>query len=124
MINPNFITTIPTDLKRFFELWLNFISPFIKLSELEIKVLSFFLYKNYQLKGNKDIDMLLFSTGYRKQCAEELKISAGTLNQCMFKIRHKGIIDDKSIDSKYIPRLDKEMKNFIFAINFKIVDNE
>jgi hypothetical protein len=90
------------------------------LSENEIKVLSSFYNKDFELLTKiKDYDLrmkILFDKKNKDEISNQYNLSYNTFNNVLTSLRKKNFIKDNTIDEKYLQDLNK--KEIVFSILF------
>lgn len=114
-------------LKKLFRYWLQITKLFHKLTKQQQDVLSLFLYYHYVYKTQITNDKILWKTVFdydtRLLISKELNVKEYTIENILTILRKKKIIINNTINSMYIPDLDKDSKNFKIIFNFNIVDD-
>lgn len=121
------VQTLKTDTKKFFFMWVTILQPFLKLRKQEVTVLATLLYHRYKLMEpianpvEANINIILFSTAYRKKIKTELDIEDYAFNNILSSLRKKKLVINNSISKKIIPNLSSDSKSFKLLYNFEII---
>jgi predicted transcriptional regulator len=115
-----------------FQLWLASINWTLgsnQLTEIEIEILSYFLYYNSKYDSIKENDVrmdLLFSSTIKNKIKKEFNISTTKLETYLNKLRKKSVINNNCIDEKFIIYPDNSIKvELFFNVNTtKVIDNK
>lgn len=118
------VKTINTTIENLFTLWLNFLKPYHKLRDKEIEILSFIIYKRYQLSkkisDDKIIDKILISKELKEEIKEKFNYKdIQIVSNMLTTLRNKGVIKDNKIIKGLIPNITDD-KNFKLIFNFVI----
>ena len=120
------IATVKTNSKDLFKYWLRFTTPMHNLTEIEITVASWLLYKRHLLsndiKNDKYLNKLLFDADAKEELANEIKVSVGRVHTLISQLRKKGVIIDNGINPKYVPNVNFGTTNFKLLFNFEVDD--
>lgn len=123
---PNSVVTIPTSLNDFFKHWIEFLSPFHKLTGKEMEVLVALIRRRYELsKAITDdnlLDKILMSSETKKSIKEECKISSQYLQVLISKLRKHNILVDDKINRRFIPNIPDKPEDFRLMLLFQIKD--
>lgn len=119
---------INVSLKQLFFRWLDVTKSFHNLANQQQQVLALLLYHHYklskQITNEKILWKAVFDYDTKQLIEDELGISNQGLQNNLTKLRKKNIIKDNKILSRYVPKLEKDSKNFKVIFNFNIVDEE
>lgn len=112
----------------FFTIWMQLMSPFLKLSPTELDMLTALVRKRHFLvletNSEKLADILLFTTDKRQELQKELGFKPTTFNNVLFKLKNKNIISrDNVIASKVIPTVDLNGGTYEFNFTINIDKN-
>lgn len=110
MNKPNNIVRIPTSIDgKFFRYWMEFLTPFHKLTDREMDIMSCFLKHRYYLsKSISDpeiLDKVVMGEDTRRKIREECKVTLPHFQVIMGKLRKSKVIIDNRINPKFIPNL-------------------
>ncbi len=112
-------------IKNFFYRYIEFLTPFHKLTKQQQHVLALLLYHRYRLqKEITNVKILwkeLFDYDTKQLISEELGIADQSLQNILTQLRKRNVIIDNQISSVYIPELIGDSKQFIINFNFNIV---
>lgn len=119
------IKTLDTNLLRFFRLWMEFLKPFHKLTNKEIEIVAFLLYKRHLLKAkipdDKYVDKLLLGEDVRNEIKKLMNYNSNqVLSNMISELRSKKIIVDNKITKVLIPNIETDAVNFKLVLNFNI----
>lgn len=122
------IVKIDTTFKDLMYYWLKFIKPFHTLSEQPMQVLSLFLYFYFEYRDKiKDEDILwkmVFDYDTKVKISNELDVKLHTIENKLTQLRKKKIILDNRIDKRFIPNLERNLKEFNINYKFVIKDDK
>lgn len=110
MESVNNVVNVPVESRlQFYSYWLHFIKPFHKLTNKEIEILSYFLYYRDDLLkttgSDKELYKKLFSEEIRSKVIEGCGISKSHLQVALVSLRKAGVIVNKELNPKFIPRV-------------------
>ena len=116
----NFIYLKCTD-TSFYRLWIEFLSPFHKLTAREKDVAARIIVQYFLLKERiPDPEMLkevLWSQTSRKDMRESLKMSPAHFQMILAKLREAEVLVNGDLNPKYIPHLGSDPR-FMLSIVF------
>lgn len=125
MNNNETIVNINVQIKMFFNRWIQFTEPFHKLTNQQQLVVSALLYQHYKIgkevTNNKILWRSVFDYDTKLLIAEELNIKLSSLENIFTRLRVLKVIVDNRLHPSYIPKIDKNFKNFKLIFNFNIV---
>lgn len=122
----NNVFRIPTSLKgNFFRIWIEFLTPLHNLTNREKDVVAAFLKARFELsKSIPDkvwLDKVVMSDEVKSNIKKECKVSDAFFQVILGKLRKTGIIQDGSINPKFIPKnLNEKDKVFQFLLYFDL----
>ena len=122
----NNVFRIPTSLKgNFFRIWIEFLTPLHNLTNREKDVVAAFLKARFELsKSIPDkvwLDKVVMSDEVKNNIKKECKVSDAFFQVILGKLRKTGIIQDGSINPKFIPKnLNEKDKVFQFLLYFDL----
>lgn len=121
----NNVITIPASTEgSFFRYWFEFLRPFHKLTDREMDVISSFAKQRYLLSKIVDdqeiLNKLMMSDDTKKKVREDCNISQAHFQVIMTKLKKIKIIENGSINPKFIPRLDKDSDTFQLLLSFNL----
>ena len=97
----NNVIRIPTDKKRFFRFWYEFLKPFHKLTDREIDVITSFTYERFLLSkvilDSDVLDKVVMSEDTKKKVREESNITLAHFQVIMGKLRKNRVIINNKI---------------------------
>lgn len=108
--------------KELFNKWLEWLSPIIKITESERKVLSSLISLHYTYRHYHNLltlNELLFSEGTLKDLAQRLKIKELRFNKIIKTLREKDLIKEDQGEIKY-SYLNPSLTNYPKDNKFKI----
>lgn len=118
------IVNIPSTLKDLFSAYLTILKPLNKLRDKEINLMSYLLYQNELEKENmsKEADRWnkILGTDGRVKIMQDLNMSQYNLNNYLTSLRKKNAVSNNKVSKYYIPKIDKDTKNFQIIFNFNI----
>lgn len=122
------VVKIKTNLRKFFHQWVVIMSPLLKLSKAEQRLLSEFYYYRYMLiQEVGDIDKvhrLLFDYTMKAQIGKDLGISRSRINNILSLYRRRGILSQGLFNTNYIPLITVGSKEHTISYKFIIDGNE
>ena len=120
----NNVIRIPTDKKRFFRFWYEFLKPFHKLTDREIDVITSFTYERFLLSKvilDPDVlDKVVMSEDTKKKVREESNITLAHFQVIMGKLRRNGLIVNNKINPRFIPNITEDNGSFKLMLLFDI----
>lgn len=120
----NNVIRIPTDKKRFFRFWYEFLKPFHKLTDREIDVITSFTYERFLLSKvilDPDVlDKVVMSEDTKKKVREESNITLAHFQVIMGKLRKNRVIINNKINPKFIPNITEDDNSFKLMLLFDI----
>lgn len=120
----NNVIRIPTDKKRFFRFWYEFLKPFHKLTDREIDVITSFTYERFLLSkvilDSEVLDKVVMSEDTKKKVREESNITLAHFQVIMGKLRKNRVIINNKINPKFIPNITEDNNSFKLMLLFDI----
>lgn len=121
----NNIIRIPTSLEgNFFKYWFEFLSPFHKLTDRELEIITAFVKKRYELsKVIQDVDILdkvVMSEDVRKEIRESCNMSLPHFQVLMGRFKKKKVIIDGKINPRFLPNINEETGTFQLLLLFEL----
>lgn len=120
----NNVIRIPTDLKKFFRMWYEFLKPFHKLTDREIDVITAFTYERYLLSkvisDPEILDKVVMSEDTKKKVREETDVTLAYFPVIMGKLRKNKVIINNKINPRFIPNISSESDSFKLMLLFDI----
>ena len=112
-MKPNNVIYLKCTKDSFFRMWIEFLSPFHKLTPRERDVAARVIMQYFRLKGSITDPMvlneLLWSRTSRKDMIESLSISQAHFQIILAKLKSSGVLlEDGSINPRYIPAIGDE----------------
>lgn len=105
--------------RDFYQKYLTFLNPLLKLNKTDNLVLSSYLTLNEKYKeyNPEVLNKLLFSDDTKKSIIQKLKITDKQFNKSFSTLKNKEYITDKGINTRFLhPALKKDTNiNFIFT---------
>lgn len=125
MGNINNVINISTSTEgKFFKYWFEFLRPFHKLTDREIDVIASFVKLRYNLskviKDQKILDSVTMSEDTKRKVREECNITQAHFQVIMTKLKKSKVIENGSINPKFIPRLTEDNGNFQLLLSFNL----
>ena len=119
------VAPISCSIKDFFNYWLVFTKPFHKLGNKEIKILSYLLYKRYELSKIINDDSLLDKYLFNNEIREEVRLASNCskphFQLLLTKLRKAGVLLDNNIlNKRFIPDITDDTRVFNILYQFKI----
>lgn len=115
---------IPSSRAKIFKQYLTITKPLNGLRPQEIEVVSLFLYYFIEEKENfkliQDCWKKIFSYEIKSKVKTELNIPDYTLQNILSALRKKKVIVNNQIADYYIPKINKDTKNFQVIFDFSL----
>lgn len=116
---------IKTDEKTFFKYWLIFTQPLHKLNDKDIDVTALLLFYYFEFKKELSNDeiawKLTFDYDTKAKIINELQLSSGQiLRNILTSLRKRKVITDNQINPSFIPKFNKDDKDFSLIFKFEI----
>ena len=90
------------------------IPPFDKLRSRELEVYSRLLFYYNELSStsddSKEINKQLFSYEMRRKIEEELKMSDDSLRNNLTMLRHRGVLDQRTLKNMYVVKYGEDIE--------------
>lgn len=106
-MKPNNLIYLKTDETRFYRMWIEFLTPFHKLTAREKDVAARLLIQYFRFKDSVDdpevLKELLWSRSSRKDIMDSLKMSQAHFQMVLKKLKTAEIIVNGTLNPKYIP---------------------
>lgn len=122
------VVRIPTSLKgNFYKHWFKFLLPFHNLTDREMDVAACFLKHRAELSkvisDNTILENVLMSEATKAKIREECGITNAHFQVVMGKLRKaKIVLDNKTINPRFIPNVKEENGNFKLMLLFDFTD--
>lgn len=109
----------------FFTIWVNILSPFLKISTKEIVLLAALLRKRQELLekdgSDKLANLLLFTTEVRQEVRDSIKINQTSFNNSLALLKKKGYINkDNIINSLILPNVSLRKGKYVFSFDINL----
>lgn len=118
------IIRIPASEETFLIYWLEFLKPFHKMTDTEIKVAVEFIKERYALgKVITDealIDKVLMQEDTRNKIRDNLKITPKHYYLIMHSLNKKKVINNGVFNVKFIPNIEENAKDFRLTFYFDL----
>lgn len=124
------VVRIPTSLKgNFYKHWFKFLLPFHNLTDREMDIAACFLKHRAELSkvisDNNILENVLMSENTKNKIKEECGITNAHFQVVMGKLKKaKIILDNKTINPRFIPNVKEENGNFKLMLLFDFTDVE
>ncbi len=123
MIENKNVIRIPCSIENnFFRYWFKFLTPYHKLTDREIDVITAFVKQRYYLskvvKDDDILDKVIMSDDIKKKIIEECNITYQHFKVILGKLRKNNIIIDGKINKKFIPNISENPDNFQLLLLF------
>lgn len=122
------VANIKTDLRKFFHYWIKVSKPLHHLTKREGEVLAELLYFRHiiaeEIKDESLMGQLLIQYSIKKKIEKALNIKTTVLDQTLYYLRKKKVIEDGDIKKAYIPEIKSGDNQFVFAYKFILEGNE
>lgn len=122
------VVRIPTSLQgNFYKHWFKFLLPFHNLTDREMDVAACFLKHRAELSkvisDNTILENVLMSETTKAKIREECGITNAHFQVVMGKLRKaKIVLDNKTINPRFIPNVKEENGNFKLMLLFDFTD--
>lgn len=120
------IKTFDVNLEKFFRVWLELLKPFHKMTNKEMDIVGYLLYRRHQLMLKVQDEKLVNQLLIDRETREEIKRRMGyntnqVLSNMLTELRSKKILVNGSITRLLIPKIEDGAPNFqlIFKLNIK-----
>lgn len=121
-MKPNKISYLKCTETSFYRMWMEFLTPFHRLTAREKDVAARILMQYFKFHDNVQdpevLKELLWSRTSRKDIMDSLKMSQAHFQMVLAKLKSAGVIVDGTINSKYIPDKVPGEPRFMFQIIF------
>lgn len=106
-MSPNKFINLKCTADSFFRMWIEFLTPFHKLTSREKDVAARIIMQYYKFKDNVSdpevLKELLWSRSSRKDIMDSLKMSQAHFQMVLAKLRSSGVIQGESLNPRYLP---------------------
>ena len=113
-VNTNIIR-IPSDPKKFFRYWFEFLKPFHKLTDREVDVITALVQERFNLSkvifDEELLDQVVLGEETKKKVMEECNLKYSHFQIIMGKLRANKLIINNKINKKFIPNIEKDAKD-------------
>ena len=121
MARPNNVMRVKCTQDSFYRAWVEFLTPFHKLTKREREVMARIIYQYFRLKESVDDPELLkdvmWSHTSRKDMRESLKMTQAHFQMALAKLKTAGVLIDGDIEPRYLPHKTEGSK-FILNVVF------
>lgn len=120
-MKPNNLLRLKINQDAFFRMWIEFLTPFHKLTEREKDVAARVLAQYYRLQPNISdpsvLEEVLWSETSRNDMRESLKMSRAYFQMILGKLRKVGFITEGGVEPRFLPHMGDEPR-FMLSIVF------
>lgn len=121
-MKPNNVFLVPCTDISFFRAWMEFLTPYHKLTGREKDVAARLLMQWFRFKDNVPDEgvaaELLWSKTSRQDMLQSLKISPAHLQMIMKKLKTTGFLKDGMINPRFLPHRVKDESRFMLQVVF------
>lgn len=121
-MKPNNLFFVPCTGNSFYRAWMEFLTPYHKLTAREKDVAARILQQYFKFRESvNDPDVirdLLWSRKSRKDIMDSLKISQAHFQMVLAKLRTAGFLTDGDIEPRFIPHMIQEESRFLLQVCF------
>ena len=119
-MKPNNVIYLKCTDDSFYRMWMEFLTPFHKLTYREKDVAARIILQYFKFKDNvQDPEVLrelLWSRKSRKDIMDSLKMSQAHFQMVLAKLRTAGVLVDGDINPRYIPHRKADDQRFMLQI--------
>lgn len=120
-MKPNNVIYLKCTDDSFYRMWMEFLTPFHKLTSRERDVAARIIAQYFRLKSSiSDPEVLkdvMWSHNSRKDMRESLGMSQAHFNMTLRKLKDAGVLKDDDINPRYIPHVSDDPR-FLLNIVF------
>lgn len=120
-MKPNNVIYLKCTDDSFYRMWMEFLTPFHKLTSRERDVAARIIAQYFRLKSSiSDPEVLkdvMWSHNSRKDMRESLGMSQAHFNMTLRKLKDAGVLKDDDINPRYIPHVSNDPR-FLLNIVF------
>lgn len=120
-MRPNNVISLKCTADSFFRVWIEFLTPFHKLTSRERDVAARIIAQYFKLKDKIQdpvvLREVLWSQTSRKDMRESLGMSTAHFQMTLGKLRDAGLLIGNDIEPRYIPHINDEPR-FLLSILF------
>ena len=120
-MKPNNVIYLKCTDDSFYRMWIEFLSPFHKLTSREKDVAARIIAQYFKLKGSIPDPVVLkevmWSNTSKKDMRESLNMSPAHFQMILAKLRTSGVLVNGDINPKYIPHINPDPR-FMLSIVF------
>ena len=120
-MKPNNVIYLKCTDDSFYRMWMEFLTPFHKLTSRERDVAARIIAQYFRLKSSiSDPEVLkdvMWSHNSRKDMRESLGMSQAHFNMTLRKLKDAGVLKDDDINPRYIPHISNDPR-FLLNIVF------
>lgn len=120
-MKPNNVIYLKCTDDSFYRMWMEFLTPFHKLTSRERDVAARIIAQYFRLKSSiNDPEVLkdvMWSHNSRKDMRESLGMSQAHFNMTLRKLKDAGVLKDDDINPRYIPHVSNDPR-FLLNIVF------
>lgn len=121
-MKPNNLFFVSCTENSFYRAWMEFLTPYHKLTSREKDVAARILQQYFRFRGNVDdadvIHDLIWSKKSRCDMMESLKISRPHFQMVLAKLESTGFLHDGNIEPRFIPHMTFDGSRFLLQVCF------
>lgn len=121
-MKPNNVLLVPCTDTSFYRAWIEFLTPYHKLTAREKDVAARILLQWFRFKDNiKDesiLNELLWSSTSKSDMMKSLQMSAAHFQIIMTKLKGAGFLKDGGINPRFLPHKRPEDSRFMLQVVF------
>jgi len=120
-MKPNSFIRLKCNSDSFYRMWVEFLTPFHKLTPREKDVMARIIAQYYHFQESVDdpvvLKDVLWSRTSRKDMMESLGMSQAHFQMALGKLRANGVLIDGDINKKYLPHMGEDPR-FVLQVVF------
>lgn len=121
-MKPNNLFFVSCTENSFFRAWMEFLTPYHKLTTREKDVAARILQQYFKFRenvsDNEVIRDLLWSRKSRKDIMDSLKMSQPHFQMVLAKLKTSGFLTDGNIEPRFIPHMIQDDSRFMLQVCF------
>ncbi len=121
-MKPNNVFLVPCTDTSFYRAWMEFLTPYHRLTSREKDVAARLLMQYFRFRGSvPDPDVLrelMWSKTSRKDLMASLKMSQAHFQMVLAKLRESGFIKDGDINPRFLPHIVEGEPRFMLQVVF------
>lgn len=121
-MKPNNVFLVPCTETSFYRAWMEFLTPYHKLTAREKDVAARILMQYFKFRDNVPdpdvLEELLWSKTSRKDMMDSLKMSAAHFQLVLTKLKSVGFLNDMEINPRFLPHTIQGDSRFMLQVVF------